>query len=381
MTRIVFISNFLNHHQVPLCNAFNQTPGVEFHFIASEEIPEERRKMGYSDFTGLAYHVSLQKNMDEAQKLIDEADAVIAGGEPSGILDHRLSQNRLTFRYSERLYKKGAWRRLNPKAYRFVNERFLKYRDNPGFYVLCSSAYLSKDQKCWHFPTKKCLKWGYFPDASQAVSSVHRNEVPEILFAARLLALKHPEMMISLAEYLKEKNIAAHITIAGDGEKRQMLEQDIKQKELEKIMSMKGMVPYQEVYQLMAGSDIFAFCSDIHEGWGAVVSEAMQLNCAVVSSAEAGSSRYLIQDGVNGYLYHWNDAETFIQKTVSLIQNEGLRTAMAGKAKDTMNGQWNAQEAVRRFLNFLDLSEEERKCAHSDGPMSVAAVMNEKDGF
>ena len=43
--------------------------------------------MGYSDFTGLAYHVSLQKNMDEAQKLIDEADAVIAGGEPSGILD------------------------------------------------------------------------------------------------------------------------------------------------------------------------------------------------------------------------------------------------------------------------------------------------------
>lgn len=47
--KIVFVSNFLNHHQLPLCKAFAGMPHVEFHFIAAEPVPEMRLKLGYRD--------------------------------------------------------------------------------------------------------------------------------------------------------------------------------------------------------------------------------------------------------------------------------------------------------------------------------------------
>ena len=47
--KIAFFSNFLNHHQLPLCEAFYNTEGIEFKFVACERIPEDRLKMGYED--------------------------------------------------------------------------------------------------------------------------------------------------------------------------------------------------------------------------------------------------------------------------------------------------------------------------------------------
>lgn len=42
---LIFLSNYYNHHQEPLCRALAAQPGVRFRFLAYGEISPERRKM------------------------------------------------------------------------------------------------------------------------------------------------------------------------------------------------------------------------------------------------------------------------------------------------------------------------------------------------
>ncbi|MFR2030627.1 MAG: hypothetical protein ACLS3M_03920 [Collinsella sp.] len=48
--KIVFLSNFLNHHQLPICNELMKQVDGSFRFIATTPVPEERLRMGYSDY-------------------------------------------------------------------------------------------------------------------------------------------------------------------------------------------------------------------------------------------------------------------------------------------------------------------------------------------
>ena len=48
---IVFISNFLNHHQVNICNELAKKD--EFYFIASEPVAKEQLNLGYDDMNNI----------------------------------------------------------------------------------------------------------------------------------------------------------------------------------------------------------------------------------------------------------------------------------------------------------------------------------------
>ena len=48
--KAVFVSNYINHHQIPFCEAMIKTMGSEgeFVFIQTQEIEQERTAMGWS---------------------------------------------------------------------------------------------------------------------------------------------------------------------------------------------------------------------------------------------------------------------------------------------------------------------------------------------
>ena len=47
--RTIFVSNFMNHHQLPFSAGLLGQDDVEYTFIALEPIPQERLDMGYED--------------------------------------------------------------------------------------------------------------------------------------------------------------------------------------------------------------------------------------------------------------------------------------------------------------------------------------------
>lgn len=45
---ITFVSNYINHHQIPFSNAMYAQTGEDYCFIQTEPMEEERRNMGWS---------------------------------------------------------------------------------------------------------------------------------------------------------------------------------------------------------------------------------------------------------------------------------------------------------------------------------------------
>src|SRR5574344_349934 len=87
--KITFVSNALNLHMIPLCEAFIRFPGVEFHFVSCFQPSAFRIETGSSKnnepYVIRAYESS--ETFALAEKTIMSSDFVIAGSE-----DERLTQ-------------------------------------------------------------------------------------------------------------------------------------------------------------------------------------------------------------------------------------------------------------------------------------------------
>ena len=56
---VTFISNYINHHQIPFSNACYRLLGEDFHFIQTEPMEAERLSMGWSSAGESLPYVSL----------------------------------------------------------------------------------------------------------------------------------------------------------------------------------------------------------------------------------------------------------------------------------------------------------------------------------
>ena len=104
---ITFFSNFLNHHQLPICLEIIKSIGENnFHFVACEKIHEERTNMGYEDmnikypFVVRAYESVAQHAKSLA--LAESSDVAIIGSSPLVYSEIRANNNKLTFLFREK---------------------------------------------------------------------------------------------------------------------------------------------------------------------------------------------------------------------------------------------------------------------------------------
>ena len=357
--KIAFFSNFLNHHQLPLCQEFCKKEGVEFVFVATEPIPQDRLDMGYADmnkeydFVLRAYEG--EENQKAAEDLAKNCDLMIFGAAPLLYLDLRMAENGQTFYFCERVLRKGYWRRWIPMTYKKIYHGYLRYKNKP-LYILGASAYTSYDLKLCSFDEKKCFRWGYFPkirakDIDSLLEQKRGNQAVEILYAGRLLCLKHVLDTVKALHLLVQKNIEPfHFTIVGDGEQKAQIEEYIQAHSLQKHVTILPFVPAEEVRALMDKADVYVFGSDFREGWGAVVNEAMDSACAVVVSHAVGAAPFLIENGKNGLIYECGNIEQLADKLQRLIEDREYRERLAASGHRTIVEDWSAAVAAERLL-------------------------------
>ena len=376
---VTFVSNYINHHQIPFCDALKKEVGEgSFHFIQTSPMEKERIEMGWSvDPKAYEYVVLYYEQKEKCEKLISDSDVVIFGWSDGLIEDiekKRLSSGKLSFRLSERIYREGQWKAISPRGLvKKYHEHFV-YRNKP-VYLLCAGAYVASDFDLIHcYPNKK-LKWGYFPDRNYGdvdKESISGRKV-KLCWAGRLIKLKHPEYAVKVAEILKCKGHNFTLEIIGDGNQKDYLESLIAEKGLQEYVSLTGQKSPSEVLDHMKASDIFLFTSNYLEGWGAVVNEAMGCGCAVVASKEAGAVPFLIKDGYNGYSYANGNFDDFAGKVLQLFETKELITDFGVRAGETIRDMWNAGNAAKEFKRFCDEFIEGRVPAPSlKGPMSAA---------
>ena len=381
--KIAFFSNFLNHHQLPLCQAFLSRNDVDFVFVATQPIAADRVAMGYEDMNMYPFVVREYESAQskaQAELIAETYDIVIFGATPKYYIEKRMAKNLLSFRFCERSLKKGTWRRFIPQTRRKIWEEYIQYK-NKKLYILGASAYTSYDLKLCGFDANKCFKWGYFPqikqrDVDAILEAKDNNARVEILYAGRLLKLKRViDSLKAINILIKQGNKNIHFTIIGDGEEKQNLQAYVEKQNLREYVSFLPFMSPEEVRTYMDKADIYIFGSNFYEGWGAVVNEAMNSACAMLVSHAVGSAAYLLRQEENGLIYECGNVKDLAKKLKFLVEDPDKRRLIAKASYNTVTELWNAETAVERLLSLCEKDDPATSNDWQDGPCSKAQTI------
>lgn len=381
--KITFITNFMTQHQLPFCQAMYELLGDDFCFIETNKMDEERVKMGWdNEFDEYPFISEYQKGPSD--EIILNSDIVLCGGTHVWYIQERLKTDKITFRYFERLYKKGRIHAFSPRGYIKKLKEHTSQKDKNVF-LLCAGAYVPADFNMFKAYPDKMFKWGYFPkrcglDIEEILNN--KSESTEILWTGRMLDWKHPEDVVILAAYLKLQGYDFHVTMIGEGEQRENVEALIEANGVEDCVTVLDFVKPDVVRSYMQKANIYLMTSDYQEGWGAVVNEAMDSGCAVVASVGAGASPYLIKHKDNGLLYNTGDTYDMIIQVKWLIYRKDEAKRLGRNAYNTINGEWSEKEAATRFVELSkSLLTDNKKYFYDNGPLSKAEIVAPKLGY
>lgn len=374
--KAVFISNYINHHQIPFSRALYERLGEEYHFIQTEPMDGERVQMGWALDTGaLPYVVNAWEDEALCRRLIDEADLVFAGWtKRTDLFLPRMEAGKLTFRVSERIYREGQWKAVSPRGLLAKYQEHVRFRKKP-VWLLCCGAYVASDFSLIGAYPGKMLRFGYFPEALryplESLFEKKSSDRTELVWAGRMIPLKHPEFAVRAAAFLKKKGYRFRLHMVGGGAMEAELKEDVRKAGLEENVKFYGFLSPQQVRDVMERCHVHLFTSNYLEGWGAVVSEAMNSGCCVVANAETGAAPFLIEDGKNGLTYG-RSYESFERKLESLFADPGAAERMGRAAYRTIAEEWNADCAAQRCLDFYEGWKAGETVLPKSGPMSRA---------
>lgn len=400
--KVVMVSNYINHHQIPFSKAMYEKLGDDYHFIQTEEMEQKRVDMGWAvDPHTIPYVVMSYEDQDRAKKLIDESDLLLVGWmEDESIIRDRLTSGKMVLRISERLYREGQWKFISPKGLIRKFKDHTRLRKYP-VYLLCNGAYVASDFKLIHAYQGRMYKFGYFPKSRNyydtnelwrrkptlnRVEVEYKEELPEeppvltdheiqIIWAGRFIELKHPEYMVRLASDLVRRGYRFHIHMVGSGDMEDELHALAEYEMIEDYISFHGFMSPEKVRDLMEECHIHIFTSNFLEGWGAVVNEAMNAGCAEIANDEVGAAPYLITNNKNGMLYHEGKYEDMLACVTALFDRPELISRFGKAAYDTIVNEWNAEVASDRVLEFYKNWTGRYANVPQSGPMSIAPII------
>ena len=355
--KLTFVSNYINHHQIPLSNELYRLLGADYTFIQTEPMEAERLQMGWQDESGrLPYLRLFYEEPEYCEKLIADSDAVVFGGtDEESYIKPRLAAGKLVFRNSERIYKSGQWKMITPRGLKKKYEDHTRYRKAP-VYLLCAGGYVASDFHLVRAYPDKMFKWGYFPETrrmhKETLLEKHKESTVSLMWAGRFIDWKHPELPVLLAERLKKRGCDFHLSMVGGGEMEAEIRRLISEKNLEKEVTLCGYRQPSEVREMMEQTQVYLITSDYKEGWGAVLNEAMNSGCAVLASHAIGAAPFLIRHGENGLVFQSGDLDDLERKAERLIKNGTERRRLGDAAYETILRDWNAEKAAGRLVEL-----------------------------
>ena len=378
--KVVFISNFLTHHQVPFCLEMQKRLGEDFKFISTVKIFDWRLKLGFKDldneydFVVKAYENEESKAL--AKKLTLESDVAIIGSTTDEILEERLKQDKLTFRYRARvfIFPDGFYKTVfNKEKLKLFYNRHIKFRKNKNLYMLCANAYGAKDFERLGLYKNKTYEWGYFLETNnyeieKLLTEKQQKKKVEIIWVARFIKWKHPEVVIKLAKELRKENVEFKIKMLGTGKLIEKIKREVTKNDLSGQIEIVGQVPSSKVKDYMEEADIFIGTSDSQEGWGVVVNEAMNAGCAIVANRRMGSVPILIKDGENGYTY--DKYPELKEKVEYLIKNAEARSKLGKNAYLYITQKWTSTIAANNLIKLFESILYGKEFDVKDGPAS-----------
>lgn len=169
-----------------------------------------------------------------------------------------------------------------------------------------------------------------------------------LISVGRLVKRKNYEYFVrALAELPKNINGI----ILSDGPEKENLLKLAKKIGVENRLIMPGFVSDKEKFQYLYNSDIYVL-SSLHEGFGIVIQEAMQVGLPIVATNNGGQTD-LVKDRENGFLIRTRDYKAIADKVEKLLKNKELIEKISNKNKKLINN-FSIKKIARQYLDLIE---------------------------
>lgn len=359
--RIIFFQNCISPHQMPYISYLPKIAQVEKVIVVTPVADlEERKMMGWGmdgdNFERLEIIVS--PSDDDVKRLIE--DNVKQDNDTwcmfSGINAFPEVANwlRLSLPYSVRrgiiteppyIYEHPLW--MHAMRFAIQDWRYVKYIDK--MFVMGDEYmnYYKFWSKKWDVvPFMYCTEW------KNRTSYACLNGKLKILYVGSLTDRKNVGILFDAVSSL-DKDIQEDIElgIVGDGEKKDELMQKSSHEDFHATTTFYGVKNMKEVPEIMEQYDILVLPSK-HDGWGAVVNEALTMGLYVVCSDACGA-KYLIKNSTLGLVFCSNSKEDLRNVLISCHDNkDSIRLGVEKRvswSKDNISG----EEVAKYFVSHL----------------------------
>ena len=310
--RIVFWQNCLSPHQLPyIVHLMDDSRVDEVVIVAGETLSSERKEMGWN--------VENLEALDKCKVYITPDDAIIESllkQKPneshhlfSGIradafvfkclqmsMKYELHRGMITERPNTYNFK---WNIINGKPYWLHRLRFFiqdrKYAKNMKHVFAMGSEAVSYFKSLgigW-----KVRTFCYCTQSITGISNIS-SSAPQYIFVGSLSIRKNPISIVRAFSH----SMHGTVKFIGNGELKEKLQKEIETKKLQEHVKILGTIPQQQIPQYLYESDVLILPS-LHDGWGAVVNEALQAGCFVICSDACGASTLLKTDPKLGLIF------------------------------------------------------------------------------
>lgn len=390
--QIVFYSVVLNQHQAPVADLLWELTQHNYVFVELKQSAEN--KGGTEDYSNRPYLLRAwesQSKKAKAMELAMTADCcVFAGIESLPFEKERLKRGLLSFEMGERWLKYGFKSLASPRLLKWLMAYYLGGWGKKPLYKLCCSAFCKLDHKKLKTFDEKCYKWGYFTKVNETIEIEapcdfsSSDTIHTLMWCARFLKCKHPELPVLLAEKLKSKGFLFRLDMYGSGEMEEQTKQLATQLGVLDVVTFHGAVTNNIIHEAMRKAEIFLFTSDRHEGWGAVANESLSESCVLVASDAIGSSPYLISDGINGFMFKSSKSscsfdnpdrkalDSIYKKVEYLLTHPQECKQMQHNAEVVIKQMWSPDVAAKRFLALVQELKNGNETPFLSGPCSKA---------
>ena len=306
--RLVFWQNMASHHQFGVMKALVQDCGFKVVWVVEQSMQEDRAAMGWPEFKG-----------DELELVVDPDDEKIAelmSEDPEGSL--HFVGGIFGVKLARKVFFTGVRQGLR---FAFMNEvavpqsveiagktRMNRYFGNmiPFFQkvvrwlfedavraVLCIGGMAEQAYTSYGWG-EKVFPYGYFPPGPGDCFDVLMPEGDfKIVYLGQFTNRKGTDVLVKALAQIGVDGWSA--SLFGEGEQLAECKQIVEDSEFAGKVSLVGFAAWEEAMRLVAESDLVVVPSR-HDGWGAVVGEALMRGVPVVTTDHTGSSVLLNAD-------------------------------------------------------------------------------------
>lgn len=351
---IVFWQRIVSIHQAPLIAALAATPGVKVTYVAEEMISDSRRALGW-----------VAPSLGEATLVLVDSEQAVVRLLPrfsaqavhicQGIRDNGLvgiaqkylrKRNARVLILAETVDDHGWLGFIKRMWYGLSIFRVTPWADS----ILTIGERTPRWFAARGFPRSRIFPFCYFLDVP-AAADASRADAPDVrpfhvAFIGSFIPLKRLDLLIeSLAILPNEANFK--LTVIGSGP----LENELHRLAVDRLgarVVWQGVLPAAEISPFLTSVDCLVLPS-WHDGWGAVVSEALLVGTPVICSDRCGSAISVRRSRAGG-VFRSGDRNALAECLIGVMSRGVGRTAervhLAAWARRSLGGAVGARYLV-----------------------------------